>query len=132
MHVQYVVLCEQVIMSADGRPSLINVLSEVRVASLPMTLPRLSVAARILLTADELRRTLKVEVAITDPAGTELGRPGGEMALPQVPAGIDSLAVDLPLQLDFFELGSAGRYTFLLHVDGAATAAAQLTVRVGQ
>ena len=132
MHVQYVVLCDQVIMGADGRPSLINILSEVRVAAVPVTLPRLSVAARILLTADELHRNLKVEVVISDPSGTELGRPGGEMTLPTVPPGIDSLAVDLPLQLDFFELTSSGRYTFLLHVNGAPTAAAQLTLRVGQ
>jgi len=37
--------------------------------------------------------------------------------------------VDLPLQFDLFNVTAAGRYTFLLHVDGAPSAAVQLTVR---
>jgi hypothetical protein len=37
--------------------------------------------------------------------------------------------VDLPLQFDMLELKSAGRYTFLLHVDGTPIGATQLTLR---
>jgi hypothetical protein len=36
----------------------------------------------------------------------------------------------LPLQFDLFNVAAAGRYTFLLHIDGAATAAVQLSVRL--
>ena len=35
------------------------------------------------------------------------------------------------MQFDFFEIGQAGRYTFLLHVDGKSVAAVQLSVRQG-
>ena len=34
MHVQYVALCDQVIISADGRPSLIGVLNDVTAPAL--------------------------------------------------------------------------------------------------
>jgi hypothetical protein len=40
--------------------------------------------------------------------------------------------VDIPLHFDLFELPAAGRYTFLLHVDGKPTAGVQLNVRQGQ
>ena len=129
MHVQYVALCEQVIVGQDGRPSLIGIFNDLQVGTIPFTLPRLALAARILFTADEAARKHSVELVMTDPSGQEIGRPGGEIDLPQIPAGLDSVAVDLPLPFDFFQLASAGRYTFLLHVDGAATAGVQLTVR---
>lgn len=129
MHVQYVALCDQVIIGSDGRPSLIGVLSEVHAPSVPFTLPRLAVAVRLLFTADEFGRSFRIEVAITDPSGTELGRPGGEVTLPVAPADADSLAIDLPLHFDLFEIGAMGRYTFVLHVDGNAAAGAQLNVR---
>lgn len=129
MHVQYVALCDQVIIGADGRPSLINVFSDMQVPALPTGLPRLAFAARLLFTADELGQNKRVEVVITDPAGNELGRPGGELALPAPPPGTDSVAIDLPLQLDMFEVTTAGRYSFILHFDGKPVAAAQLAVR---
>lgn len=129
MHVQYVALCDQVIVGSDGRPSLIGVFSELQAPAVPFTLPRLAVAARLLFTADEFGRTFRVEVAITDPAGTELGRPGGEVTLPPAPPDLESLAIDLPLHFDLFEIGAMGRYTFVLHVDGAAVSGAQLNVR---
>ena len=132
MHVQYLALCDQVIVGTDGRPSLIGVFSELQAQSVPFTLPRLAVAARLLFTADEFNHSYRVEVAITDPAGTELGRPGGEVTLPAPPPGAESLAIDLPLQFDLFEVARTGRYTFVLHVDGAAVAGAQLNVRQGQ
>ena len=50
-------------------------------------------------------------------------------SLPAAQSGVDSIAVDLPLQFDLFELASTGRYTFLLHIDGEAVGAAQLNVR---
>jgi len=71
----------------------------------------------------------RVEVAIADPSGKEIGRPGGDISLPAAQSGVDSIAVDLPLQFDLFELASTGRYTFLLHIDGEAVGAAQLNVR---
>ena len=129
MHVQYVTLCEQVILGQDGRPSLIGIFNDLQVGTIPFTLPRLALAARILFTSDEAARKHSVEVVMTDPAGKEIGRPGGEINLPQMPPGLESVAVDLPLPFDFFQLEAAGRYTFLLHVDGAPTAAVQLTVR---
>lgn len=129
MHVQYVALCDQVILSADGRPSLIGLVNDLQLPRFPFTLPRLSFAARLLFSAEESGRAFRIEVRITDPEGTELGRPGGEISLPPAPANAESVAVDLPLQLDFFELKSAGRYTFLLHVDDAPSAAVQLNVR---
>ena len=70
-----------------------------------------------------------MDVAITDPSGKEIGRPGGDISLPATPSGVDSIAVDLPLQFDLFELASTGRYTVLLHIDGAPVGAAQLNVR---
>lgn len=129
MHVQYLALCDQVIVATDGRPSLIGVFSELQAQTLPFTLPRLAVAARLLFTADEFDRTFRVELVITDPAGAEIGRPGGEVSLPTAPPGAESLAIDLPLQFDLFEIAKTGRYTFVLQMDGAAVAGAQLNVR---
>ena len=129
MHVQYVALCDQVIVGADGRPSLIGVVNDVTAPQLPVTLPRLAFAARILFSNAEAGRGYRVEVAITDPNGVEVGRPGGDVTLPAAPPGVESVAVDIPLHFDLFELKSAGRYTFLLHVDGTASAAVQLSVR---
>lgn len=129
MHLQYVVLCDQVIIANDGKPSLIGILNDLQTNAVPVTVPRLSFAARILFTADETGRSHRVEVGITDPSGKEIGRPGGDISLPNTPAGVDSIAVDLPLQFDLLELASTGRYTFLLHIDGTALGAAQLTVR---
>ena len=129
MHLQYVVLCELVILANDGKPSLIGILNDLQVASVPVSVPRLAFAARLHFTADETGKPHHVEVRITDPDGKEIGRPGGEISLPPAPPAIDSIAVDLPLQFDLLELPSAGRYTCLLHVDGAAVGAAQLNVR---
>ena len=49
-----------------------------------------------------------------------------------MPAGLESVAVDLPLQFDLFNVATTGRYTFLLHVDGAPAAAVQLSIRSTQ
>lgn len=129
MHVQYVALCDQVILSTDGKPSLIGILNDVQTASVPVNIPRLAFAARILFTADETDQSHHVEVVITDPTGSEIGRPGGDVSLPPAPAGVDSVAVDLPMQFDMLELTAVGRYTFLLHVDQKPAGAAQLNVR---
>ena len=129
MHVQYVLICEQVLVGGDGRPSLINVFNDLQFPSLPVTLPRVAFAGRILFTAQELGKTKRIEVVITDPAGNEIGRPGGDLALPPAVNGVESLAVDVPMQFDFFEIHAMGRYTFLLHVDGSAAAAVQLSIR---
>jgi hypothetical protein len=129
MHVQYVALCDQVILATDGRPSLIGVFNDLQVPGFPFTLPRLAFAGRILFTANEVGRSRKIEVAISDPGGAELGRPGGDLALPAAPPGAESVSVDIPIQFDLFELAAAGRYTFMLHVDGAPAAAVQLSVR---
>lgn len=132
MHVQYVALCDQVIIGGDGRPTIVGVISDLQLAAVPVTLPRLAFAARIHFTADEVGRNMRVEVAIADPSGTELGRPGGDLALPPAPPGLETVSVDLPLQFDFFEITTFGRYTFLLHIDGKPVAAAQLSVRQAQ
>ena len=132
MHVQYVALCEQVIMAADGKPSLIGVFNDLTAAQLPITIPRFAFAARILVPANEAGSTFRVEVVITDPGHVELGRPGGEVTLPPAPGGVDSVSVDVPIQFDLFQVAAAGRYTFVLHVDGEARAAVQLAVRQGQ
>lgn len=129
MHLQYVVLCDQVIIANDGKPSLIGVLGEIQAATLPVHVPRIAFAARMHFTADETGKGHRVEVGITDPSGQEIGRPGGDITLPPASEGVDSIAVDLPLQFDLLELAMAGRYTFLLHVDGAPVGAAQLSVR---
>ena len=129
MHLQYVVLCDQIIIAQDGKPSLIGILNELQTSTVPVNVPRLAFAARILVTSDETGMSHRVEVAITDPAGKEIGRPGGDISLPNSPGNVDSIAVDLPLQFDLLELGSIGRYTFLLHIDGAPVGAAQLNVR---
>ena len=131
MHVQYVALCDQIILGNDGRPSLIGLFNHLNVPALPFTLPRLAFAARILFTADETGRSHNVEVVITGPDGAELARPGGEISLPPAPVGLDSVAVDLPMQFDLFQVEAAGRFTFLLHVDGEKTAAVQLLVHQG-
>ncbi|HEU5175810.1 MAG TPA: hypothetical protein VFT96_13725 [Gemmatimonadaceae bacterium] len=132
MHVQYVALCDQIILANDGRPSLIGVFNHLTVPALPFTLPRLAFAGRLLFTIDETGRPHRVEVVITDPAGNELARPGGEVSLPPAPAGIESVAVDLPMQFDLFQVDAAGRYTFLLNVDGEASAAVQLMVHLNE
>ena len=132
MHVQYVALCDQVILGSDGRPTLVGVVSDLQAPKLPVTLPRLAFAARIHFTSDEANRAFRVEVLMTDPNGVEIGRPGGEVSLPEVPPGLDAVAVDIPLHFDLFEIQAPGRYTFLLHVDGKPQAAAQLNVRVAQ
>lgn len=132
MHVQYVALCDQVILSTDGKPSLIGIFNDLQTPQLPVTIPRLAFAARILFTAEESNAAHRVEVAISDPSGKEIGRPGGDLSLPHAPPGAESFSVDLPLQLDMFEVTAYGRYTFLLHVDGAAAAAVQLSVREAQ
>jgi hypothetical protein len=130
VHVQYVALCDQVILGNDGRPSLIGVFNDLQVATIPFTLPRLAFAARILFTGEEAGRAHAVELVMTDPSGKEIGRPGGDVTLPQMPAGLESVAVDLPLQFDLFNVTTPGRYTFLLHVDGTPAAAVQLNIRV--
>ena len=132
MHVQYVALCDQIILATDGRPSLIGVFNHLNVPALPFTLPRLAFAGRILFTADETGRAHTVEVVITGPDGVELARPGGDISLPPAPAGLDSVAVDLPMQFDLFQVETAGRYTFLLNVDGEKTAAVQLLVHLAE
>jgi hypothetical protein len=129
MHLQYVVLCDQVILANDGKPSLIGILNDLQAPTIPVTVPRLAFAARLLFTADETGKPHRVEVGITDPSGQEVGRPGGDISLPPAPAGVESIAVDLPLQFDLFEITAAGRHTFLLYVDGAPMGAAQLNVR---
>ena len=129
MHVQYVAICDQVILGGDGKPSLIGIFNDLQTPQLPVTIPRLSFAARILFTVDEANTSHRVEVAITDPSGKEIGRPDSDLALPHAPGGAETFSVDLPLQLDLFEVAAYGRYTFLLHVDGAPAAAVQLTVR---
>src|SRR5690348_9401017 len=129
MHVQYVALCDQVILGNDGRPSLIGLFNDLQVATIPFTLPRLAFAARILFTREETEKHHSVEVVMTDPTGKEIGRPGGEVSLPAMPAGLESVAVDLPLQFDLFQIPAPGRYTFLLHVDGAPNAGVQLSIR---
>lgn len=131
MHVQYVALCEQVVLSVDGKPSLIGVINDIQAPAVPFTLPRLAFAGRVLFTADDAGSHHKVEVVIRDPSGAELGRPGGDLSLPVAPPGADSLAVDLPIQFDLFQVGAFGRYTFLLRLDGADVAAVQLNVRQG-
>jgi hypothetical protein len=129
MHVQYVSICDQVILGNDGRPSLIGVFNDLAAPQVPVTIPRLAFAARILFTADETGKARQIEVIVRDPNGVEIGRPSGELALPQAPAGADSLAVDIPIQFDLFEVSMFGRYTFLLHIDGKPTSAVQLSVR---
>jgi hypothetical protein len=130
VHVQYVALCDQVILGNDGRPSLIGVFNDLQVATIPFTLPRLAFAARILFTGEEAGRAHAVDLVMTDPTGKEIGRPGGDVTLPQMPAGLESVAVDLPLQFDLFNVTTPGRYTFLLHVDGTPAAGVQLNIRV--
>ena len=129
MHLQFVVLCDQVIIANDGKPSLIGILNDIQTPAVPVNVPRLAFAARILFTTDETGMSHRVEVAITDPSGKEIGRPGGDINLPNAPDGVDSIAVDLPLQFDLLELTSIGRYTFLLHIDAEPLGAAQLNVR---
>ena len=129
MHVQYVALCEQVIIAADGKPSLVNVFNDLQAPQFPITLPRLVFVARIHFTREETGKPKKIEVIITDPNGIELARPSGDVSLPPVPAGLETISVDLPLQLDLFQIDGAGRYTFLLHLDGKAQAGVQLSVR---
>lgn len=132
MHVQYVTLCDQIILGNDGRPSLIGILNDLQVPQLPVTLPRLAFAARLLFTAEEAGRSYHVEIRITAPDGSEIGRPGGDTQLPSAPPGADTVTVDLPMHLDLFEIGASGRYTFMLHVDGEAKGAAQLNIRQAQ
>ena len=132
MHVQYVTLCDQIILANDGRPSLIGIVNDLQVPQLPVTLPRLAFAARLLFTSDEAGRSYHVEIRITDPNGVEIGRPGGDTELPKAPPGADSITVDLPMHLDLFEITAAGRYTFMLHIDGEPKGAAQLSIRHAQ
>lgn len=131
MHVQYVAVCDHVLVGADGKPSLIGVFSDIQAVQVPVTLPRLAFAARLLLTADETGKTYRAEVVIKDPQGNELARPGGEINVPQVPTGIDSLAIDLPMIFDMFGLPEYGRYTFMLEIDGDPKAGVQIAVREG-
>lgn len=132
MHVQYVAVCDHVLVGADGKPSLIGVFSDIQAVQVPVTLPRLAFAARLLLTSDETGKSYKAEVVIKDPKGTEIARPGGEINVPAVPAGVDSLAIDLPMIFDMFGLNEFGRYTFMLEIDGEPKAAVQVAVRQGQ
>ena len=132
MHVQYVALCDQVILGNDSRPSLIGVFNDLQVGQLPFVLPRFALAARIHFTTDGLGQTHAVEVVITDPTGAEIGRPGGQVQLPDAPPGLDSIAVDLPLHFDLFQFEREGRYSFVLHVDGKPAAGTQLNLKRGQ
>lgn len=132
MHVQYVAVCDHVLVGADGKPSLIGVFSDIQAVQVPVTLPRLAFAARLLLTSDETGKSYKAEVVIKDPKGQEIARPGGEINVPAVPAGVDSLAIDLPMIFDMFGLNEFGRYTFMLEIDGEPKAAVQVAVRQGQ
>jgi hypothetical protein len=132
MHVQYVAVCDHVLVGADGKPSLIGVFSDIQAVQVPVTLPRLAFAARILLTSEEAGKTYKVDLVISDPKGNELARPSGEIGVPPAPPGIDSMAIDLPMLLDMFGLPEFGRYTFMLEIDGEPKAGVQIAVRQGQ
>ena len=132
MHVQYVAVCDHVLVGADGKPSLIGVFSDIQAVQVPVTLPRLAFAARILLKAEETGKTYNVELIITDPKGNEIARPSGEIGVPPAPTGVDSLAIDLPMLLDMFGLPEFGRYTFMLAIDGEPKAGVQIAVRQGQ
>ena len=129
MHVQYVAICEHVIIGADGKPSLIGVFSEIQAPQVPVTIPRLAFAARLLFTAEEAGKTYKIEVVITDPNKNEVAHLNGEVGVPTPPPGIDSLEVNLPMVFDMFGLPDFGRYTFMLVVDGKPTAGVQMAVR---
>ena len=129
MHVQYVAVCDHVLVGADGKPSLIGVFSDIQAPAVPVTLARLAFVARILFTAEEAGKNYRIEVVITDPKGNEIARPGGEITVPPAPPGIDSLAADLPMLFDMFGLPEFGRYTFMLLVDGKPSAGVQITVR---
>jgi hypothetical protein len=132
MHVQYVAVCDHVLVGADGKPSLIGVFSDIQAVQVPVTLPRLAFAARLLLTGDETGKTYRAEVIITGPKGEEIARPGGEINVPEAPPEVDSLAIDLPMLFDMFGLPEFGRYTFMLAIDGEPKAAVQIAVRQGQ
>ena len=129
MHVQYVAVCDHVLVGADGKPSLIGVFSDIQAVQVPVTLPRLAFAARILLTNEETGKNYKAEVVIKDPKNNEIARPGGEITVPAAPAEVDSLAIDLPMIFDMFGLPEYGRYTFMLMIDGEPKAAVQIAVR---
>ncbi len=129
MHVQYVAVCDHVLVGADGKPSLIGVFSDIQAVQVPVTLPRLAFAARVLLTNEETGKSYRVEVVIKDPKNNEIARPGGEITVPKAPGDIESIAIDLPMLLDMFGLPDFGRYTFMLEIDGKATAAVQIVVR---
>ena len=129
MHVQYVALCDQVILGQDGRPTLVGVFNDLTAPGVPLTVPRLAFVARIMFTAAEMGAARRVEVLVQDPNGIEIGRPGGDLSLPPAPAGADAIAVDIPIQFDLFEIGVLGRYSFILQIDGKAAAAVQLAVR---
>jgi hypothetical protein len=129
MHVQYVAVCDHVLVGADGKPSLIGVFSDIQAVQVPVTLPRLAFAARVLLTNEETGKSYRVEVVIKDPKNNEIARPGGEITVPQAPSDVDSIAIDLPMLLDMFGLPDFGRYTFMLEIEGKPAAAVQIVVR---
>ena len=131
MHVQYVAVCDHVLVGADGKPSLIGVFSDIQAVQVPVTLPRLAFAARLLLTGDETGKTYRAEVIITGPKGEEIARPGGEINVPEAPPDVVVLAIDLPMLFDMFGFPEFGRYTFMLAFDGEPTAAVQISVRQG-
>ena len=61
MHLQYVVLCDQVIIANDGKPSLIGIINELQTTAVPVTIPRIAFAARLHFTADETGKAHRVE-----------------------------------------------------------------------
>ena len=59
----------------------------------------------LLFPAEEAGRSYRVEVLISDPSGAEVGRPGGDISLPQPPAGIESQTTTQSVPLE----ATAGR-----------------------
>ena len=129
MHVQYVAICDHVVMGADGKPSLIGIFDHIQAERVPVTMPRFAFVARILFTPEEAGRNYKLEVVITDPEGKELGRPGGDLGLPPSPGVVDSFASDVPILFDMFQFNAFGRYSFVLTIDGKQSAGVQVSVR---
>ena len=47
MHIQYVALCDQVVMGQDARPSLIGVFNDLQVPAVPFTVAVAEVAPEV-------------------------------------------------------------------------------------
>lgn len=128
MRALYTLLCDFVLVSADGKPSVIGVFDAVRAPSTPFSYPRFALACRVELEAEPVGGKHIVQMTAQDPSGGVVFQAGGPITTKPTPTGISRSTFDTHLLLDGLMFQQFGTYTFSIAVDGVLLGTTQLNV----